>query len=417
MNVQQMISIIDGEGLPREIILRELLMMRGSDLVQFMREMKFETVFQDPDFETVLQRMLSRIPDTIDKRQGSIIYDALAPAAVELTEAMLEREANRALSYASMSNGEWLDLRVAEHGISRMPATQALRKAMFFCDEEMTRPYTNAPLGGRYSVPNEFINYRLTREMGNGEYELTCEEVGQIGNQTEEGTLLLPVDYLSGLAVVILDEVLKPGEEQENDEALYDRFIESITRPPFGGNRADYEEYFRKIDGMGDVKLYRASPMQGHVTAIALGADWRAPSAQMIERAQTILDPTVNAGEGIGQAPIAHQVHVLAATECPLDIEAKLVMVRGWDVGQIQEGATEAIEEYFLELRKHWADYAAIGSAEYVDTIVRIAQIEAAILQTEGVADITYTKIMGLDQNRTMSYNQIPILGNVTFTI
>ena len=416
MNIQQMVSITDGEGNHKQIPLRDILMMRGPDLVQFLLDMKLEVQFQDPDFETVLQRMLSRIPDSIDKRQGSIIYDALAPAAVELTEAMIEREANRALSYASMSHGEWLDLRVAEHGITRMPATKATRKALFFCDEEMTQPYVNAPLGGRYSVPNEYINYILTGEVGNGDYELTCEEFGQIGNRTEAGTHLLPVDYLPGLAVAKLDEVLKPGEETENDEALYDRFVKSITRPPFGGNRADYEAYFRKIDGIGPVKLYRANPMQGHVTAIVLGADWQPPSTQMIEHAQTIVDPTRNAGEGIGQAPMAHQVHVLAAEACRLDIEAKLVLVRGWNIGQIQDAAEQAIDAYFLELRKHWADYVSMGSSEYVDMIVRIAQMEAAILQTEGIADIVYTNMNGSSQNAALRHDQVPILGTVTLT-
>ena len=33
--------------------------------------------------EFLLERMLSRVDDKIDKREGSVIYDALAPASVE----------------------------------------------------------------------------------------------------------------------------------------------------------------------------------------------------------------------------------------------------------------------------------------------------------------------------------------------
>ena len=36
-------------------------------------------------YEQILQRMLARVPGDIDKREGSIIYDALAPAAVEIS--------------------------------------------------------------------------------------------------------------------------------------------------------------------------------------------------------------------------------------------------------------------------------------------------------------------------------------------
>ena len=44
----------------------------------------------DMSEEAILQRMLSKIPDTIDKREGSIIYDALAPASKELAIIYLE---------------------------------------------------------------------------------------------------------------------------------------------------------------------------------------------------------------------------------------------------------------------------------------------------------------------------------------
>ena len=33
------------------------------------------------DYDTILQRMLDRVPIQIDKREGSIIYNALAPGS------------------------------------------------------------------------------------------------------------------------------------------------------------------------------------------------------------------------------------------------------------------------------------------------------------------------------------------------
>ena len=41
-------------------------------------------MYENITYEDILQRMLDRIPDSMDKREGSIIFDALAPAAVEL---------------------------------------------------------------------------------------------------------------------------------------------------------------------------------------------------------------------------------------------------------------------------------------------------------------------------------------------
>ena len=44
-------------------------------------------------YDYLLNQALSRVPDTIDKREGSIIYDALAPACYELAGFYLELDA------------------------------------------------------------------------------------------------------------------------------------------------------------------------------------------------------------------------------------------------------------------------------------------------------------------------------------
>ena len=36
-------------------------------------------------FDEIMERLLERVPDTFDKREGSVIWDALAPAAYELS--------------------------------------------------------------------------------------------------------------------------------------------------------------------------------------------------------------------------------------------------------------------------------------------------------------------------------------------
>ena len=37
---------------------------------------------EDMTFDVIMQRMLDRVPDDLDKREGSVIWDALAPAAL-----------------------------------------------------------------------------------------------------------------------------------------------------------------------------------------------------------------------------------------------------------------------------------------------------------------------------------------------
>ena len=63
----------------------------------------------DISYNAILQRMLAQVPDDIDRREGSIIYDALAPTAYALAgqNFMLGYLTN--LLFGDTATGEWLD--------------------------------------------------------------------------------------------------------------------------------------------------------------------------------------------------------------------------------------------------------------------------------------------------------------------
>ncbi len=63
--------------------------------------------------------MLENVPSTIDKREGSVMYDALAPAAAELAKAYIELDWMYEQMFANTANREYLIRRCAERGIDR----------------------------------------------------------------------------------------------------------------------------------------------------------------------------------------------------------------------------------------------------------------------------------------------------------
>lgn len=123
-------------------------------------------------FEELLQGMLDRVPSDVDKRQGSVIYDALAPAAYFLAQQDFQLRNFIDLVFADTAVGEYLDRCVEAHGLSRKPATSAVRK--------MTTSAA-VPVGSRWGI-NDLV-YKVTEEIGSTEYHVTCETAGIIGNQ------------------------------------------------------------------------------------------------------------------------------------------------------------------------------------------------------------------------------------------
>ncbi len=56
-------------------------------------------MYENMTYENILNSMLGRVPSTIDTREGSIIYNALAPAAYELAQAYFFRKLFKASFY------------------------------------------------------------------------------------------------------------------------------------------------------------------------------------------------------------------------------------------------------------------------------------------------------------------------------
>ncbi|RXZ77240.1 baseplate J/gp47 family protein [Paenibacillaceae bacterium] len=359
-------------------------------------------MYEQYTFDFLLDRMLSRIPDTIDKREGSIIWDALSPAAAELAQMYIEMDVNQNLSFADTASGEFLSRRTAEFGVDRMPATKARRRGVF--SDESNNPLA-VPVGHRFGGGG--INFVVVSQLGAGEYALDAETAGIIGNQYYGA--LLPIDYVDGLAQATLMDIIAPGADEETDESLRARYYEIVNEPAFGGNVSDYKRKVASIDGVGSVKVYPVWNGGGTVRLAIMAADWGKPSPQLINDVQTIIDPVVNSGKGVGTAPIGHEVTVTGADSVTVNVQTTIVLATGYTVGMVQGGIETVIAAYLLELRRDWANQQRL--------VVRTAQIDARILNVQGIDDVSDTLLNGAAGNLTLGNDDIPVLGAVTLNV
>ena len=82
-------------------------------------------------YEYLKESILEHVPDDIDKREGSIIFDAIMPAAYELSFYYYRLRMVLQQTYAETAVGEFLDLRAAEQGLTRYLDTAAVRRGDF----------------------------------------------------------------------------------------------------------------------------------------------------------------------------------------------------------------------------------------------------------------------------------------------
>lgn len=398
-------------------------------------------MYESVTYERILERMLARVPDKLDKREGSVIWDTHSPTAIELQILYMELDAILREAYGDTASREFLILRCRERGITPYPATNAVLKGRF------TPPEVDVT-GKRFNIGT--VNYIVDEKTADGEYSVRCEADGIIGNQYLGP--MIPIDYIDRLETAELTEVLIPGEEEEETEELRRRYFRSFDEKAFGGNRSDYMEKTNAIPGVGKTKVtrvwnsdispadmipkesvdiwyneikgtltgdaadwlasvYRAAVEKklttgGTILLTIINSEYGAASDALVKTVQNEMDPEENAGDGYGLAPIGHVVTVRSVTEVSVMIKTRITFEVGYNWNRLQNAIDRAVSDYLLELRKSWAD------APYL--IVRIRQIEAAILNITGVVDIEDTLLNGEESNLILGPYEIPVYGGIS---
>jgi uncharacterized phage protein gp47/JayE len=372
------------------------------------------TEFQNEDYDYFLRKMLDAVPDNIDKREGSIIYDALAPAALVMGQQSLDMANVIKETYIKTASGEFLDYRAIEHGTSRYPATQTEAKAKVLNDKK--EPLDNVQIGDKFaSIGDSPIFYAVTKINDDLTVELTAEVKGSSANSYIGQILpVTPNDLLSWAEIT---EITAPARNVESDDHLRARLLSSQSWIAYGGNVADYLDMTSKIDEVGAAQIYPTWNGGGTVKVVILNNDLMPASASLVQKVKNTLDPEDKQAEGYGLAPIDHAVTVTAPEELIVNVDISVKLDDTKVTRYVKDSITKAVEGYFQSLRKDWADINQKLGRGYQETIYR-SKILSQVMLTEGVVNAKLPSLNGRDADIdlvfTNSKSQLPVVGTVT---
>lgn len=400
-------------------------------------------MFEERGFEALMERMLENVSNDFDKREGSVIYDAIAPAALELAEFYEALDMVMNEVFAESASYYYLVKRAAERGMLPKEETCAIGKMV------VTPQDISINAGERFNMAS--LNYSVVEPIEGepGAYKIQCETAGTEGNQ--QLGALLPIEYVEGLETAFLTEILIPGEDDEGVETFRERYFASFKSEEFGGNKADYISKVNKMDGVGACKVFREwkqgyAPADmipraeitewltnqteatvgseiykwlecvhgagkqgllvtgGTVKVVIITSEFKEPSAVLIDTVQQTLDPS--AGEGEGIVPIGHIVHVSGVKNKAVDFIFTITYETGYTFENLRESIEGTVDSYFLQLRQKWAKSDNI--------VVRVSQLESLLLGIEGIIDVENTMINGTAGNLVLDADQIPVRGDIS---
>lgn len=372
-------------------------------------------------YDYILTEALSKVPDNVDKREGSIIRDALSPCCYEAAKHILYLADIIEQTYIETANGLWLDGRVIEGGVTRDPATYAKKLGVF--KTQLDEP-CQISIGQSFStVGDTILNYTAvqvyTNEDGDvvpGSYIMQCNTVGSVGNSYIGR--IVPNDYIEKLASAEITTLLYPGEEEESDDSLRKRFLANLMKTAFGGNIAQYRQWAKEIPGIGGVQVYPVWAGGGTVKLSIIDTDYNSCSSEFCQTILEKFDPENSGGEtglGLGIAPIGHKVTVSTPLPRTINVSGKITLLPGYKLETLRPDIKAALENYLLSLREAWENS---DDENNYSVTVYLGRINFAILNVKGVSSAYELKLNETDTDikltETSSLQEIPVLGTVS---
>lgn len=330
-------------------------------------------------YEGLLQTMLDMVPNNVDKREGSIIYDALAPCAYFLAQQSFKLDNFVDLVFSDTAIGEYLDKAVAPFGIIRKTATAAVRR--------MTATGTVA-LQTRWGISN--LVYVVTDELAPNIYEVTCETVGDIGNQYSGE--MQPISNVVGVTAV-LEDIITAGTDEETDEAMRERLYLKVRLPATSGNIYHYQQWAMSVPGTGAAKVFPLDDGPGTVTVLVVNDDKEVSENLPVTVAEHI--ETVR--------PIGATVTVSSPEALTVDVTANVLLDGSKTVEQVKSAFTAALDAFLKST---------------IFTIYRVsyAKLGSLLLDTPGVEDFDAFQLNAGIGNIAVGEKQIPVIGTITLT-
>lgn len=349
-------------------------------------------MYEEQTKDSILDRMLTQLPDDLDKRQGSISHDMLSPAAIEASLLYIELSSLLDKGFADTAYGEWLDRRCSDLGVYRKDSAKAHGYAIFSGTSGSV-----IGVGQRISTDSLTPVYFVTTEAveigANGTGKARIEaEIGGISGNIGIGDLKITVGNITGVSAVTNTETTIDGVDAESDEDLLDRYVDRVTAPIASGNPSHYRQWAREVTGIRNAKVYPVWNGAQTVKVVLLNTENRTPSPDKVAEVAAYIE---------SQRPIGAFPTVVGVVEIPINVTLGAKLASYTDL--------DAVTEQF---KKGLADY--LEDLAFKDPLVRYTQVQRVTLDIPEIVDYTALQVNGGTANIEIPDDAVAILGTVT---
>lgn len=384
-------------------------------------------MFENRSYKSIMADIIAQAPKGIDTRQGSIYFDALSAFANIIARNYADLDMVFALIFLTTATGPYLDAKAFEFGVYRHAAVAAQFKYVH------TPSSVTPPNGSRFFHSETGLYFTIANktdlELEEGETDrlvLIAEQAGIAANAIQEGDLAVPSRTITGLATSEFGRVIVSGQDEESDDSLRQRVIDTITGAA-NGNRAHYKAWCESIDGVGRARVYPLWAGENTVKAVLISPEGGSVDPTVVAAVQEYIDPmdadppctvtvegqTVNVGDGLGNGVANIGAHFLAVSAHPsgVNVEFTAEYTRENPGAAFLDEAKDAVEDALTE----YINNVIMNTPTDAPMTVYLARVTAIIVGlTDYFVDCTDLTLNGESRNISFNGDDIPMLGTVT---
>lgn len=335
----------------------------------------------------ILTRLKDDMPIKYNVNDGSYVHDILAPVAIEIEGIYSLIDLNFRKILVDTANGSDLDSALGQFGFERKNATYANGYVT-------VRGTENAVIheGDLVAKGKSVYVVQHTEVLTNGAavVEIVAQNPGSDGNALAGEVDYFPV-ILDGITSVTNEEEITGGTDAETDEEYRERYYYFLDNPVTTGNKYEYEQWAREVDGVGIAKCYPLWNGAGTVKIVITTADMLPAPNELVENVAAVIE---------SKRPIGAQVTVESAKTISVYVSAKVVCDIAYSKENIGKRYGENLTEYFK----------TVG---FAGGLIPYTKIGSLLQETEGVEYYSDLKINGSMDNISVNDGYLAVLGGV----
>ena len=248
----------------------------------------------------------------------------------------------------------------------------------------------------------QFIAVETVVIVTSGNVAIEAVVAGKSGNVGAGSIVGIP-KTLQGINSCSNENETVDGYEEEADDALLERYLEAVRKPPTSGNKYHYEQWAKEVNGVGDAKVFPLWNGDNTVKIVVINDDKQPANDALIAKVQEHIDPN-KAGKGEGESPIGAYCTVVSATSKTIAISVKIKLLPGYELDNAKININSAITDYFKEIafKQNYVSYGKIANA---------------INDSEGVEDYSDLKVNNGTANIPVEDTEVAISGVITIEL